>query len=157
VRPFRDDDRAACLQVFDSNVPTYSRPAERVEFESFLDDVPGPYSVVDGTGSVVGCGGYALRPGEAVVDLCWGMIHAERHERGLGARLTFARLEHALRNPSVQAVALSTSQRTVGFYEKLGFRLVSVEKDGYADGLDRCEMRLELGSEGEGGVRPRPD
>lgn len=37
--------RAACLTVFDSNVPRFFREEERPEFEAFLDALPGPYLV----------------------------------------------------------------------------------------------------------------
>jgi hypothetical protein len=39
-------DRTACLGIFDSNAPDYVRPEERIQFEQFLDRLPGPYFVV---------------------------------------------------------------------------------------------------------------
>ena len=44
----------------------------------------------------------------------------------------------------LRAVSIDTSQHTVPFYERMGFRTTSVMRDGYAPGLDRCEMILEL-------------
>lgn len=44
------------------------------------------------------------------------------------------------------AVELDTSQHTRGFYERVGFRVERVVPDGYAPGLDRCDMCLALGA-----------
>jgi ribosomal protein S18 acetylase RimI-like enzyme len=145
VRDYTAADRPACLAVFDSNVPHFFVPPEREEFAAFLDDLPGPYLVVeDETGVIVGCGGYAVTPGTAVADLCWGMVDRARHGTGLGRVLLDARMERVRHDPAVDAVALNTSQHTRGFYERRGFVIERVEIDGYAPGLDRCDMRLVL-------------
>jgi hypothetical protein len=47
----------------------------------------------------------------------------------------------ALRLPSAGATGPSGHfQHTVGFYERLGFRTVRIDPEGYGPGLDRCEM-----------------
>lgn len=136
--------------MFSSNVPEFFRQEERSGFESFLDALPGPYLVLlDGEGAVVGCGGYALRERSGTADLCWGMVHRERQGEGLGRALTVLRLEGALQDPRVTEVALETSQHTVGFYERLGFRATSVEPDAYAPGLDRVRMVRSAGARSE--------
>lgn len=145
VRDYTTADRDACLAVFDSNVPAFFVPAEREQFAAFLDALPGPYLVVvDEDGAVLGCGGYAVTPGTTTADLCWGMVRRERHGTGLGRLLVDARLERVRADAAVEAVALNTSQHTVGFYERRGFRTEQVTPDGYAPGLDRCDMRLLL-------------
>jgi GNAT superfamily N-acetyltransferase len=149
VREYTPADRDACLAVFDSNVPRFFVSPEREEFAAFLDaPPPGPYLVVeDDAGVVVGCGGYAMGRGTADAHLCWGMVARERHGTGLGRLLLDARLERVRADAadgSIEALALHTSQHTRGFYERRGFRLESVTPDGYAPGLDRCDMRLVL-------------
>lgn len=147
IRAFEDGDRAACLRLFDSNVPTYFRPAERPEFEAFLDALPGPYLVLrSANDEPVACGGYALAEGARRADLCWGMVRSDLHGRGLGRRLALERLRKAVAHPGIETVALSTSQLTTGFYERMGFEIVSTERDGFGPGLDRCDMRLEIAS-----------
>ena len=149
VRDYTTADRDACLAVFDSNAPGFFVPAEREEFAAFLDALPGPYLVVeDEAGRVLGCGGYAVTPGTTTADLCWGMVRCERHGTGLGRLLLEARLERVRSDALVDAVALNTSQHTRGFYERLGFRTERVTPDGFAPGLDRCDMRLVLGTPG---------
>jgi ribosomal protein S18 acetylase RimI-like enzyme len=144
-REYRTADFQPCLEVFDSNVPEFFRVEEREEFTAFLKALPGPYLVVpDATGQVVGCGGYAVPQGTATADLCWGMVRRELHGRGYGRLLTRLRIERAMRDPSVRRIDLNTSQHTVGFYERLGFRTVEVKKDGFAPGLDRHNMQLTV-------------
>ena len=135
----------ACLAVFSSNVPEFFLESERGEFAAFLSDLPGPYLTLRSSSSIVGCGGYALRKEDGVADLCWGMIDSALHGRGLGRLLTQARLDLALQDPRIRRVALSTSQKTVGFYERLGFRVESMERDGFGPGLHRCAMICDLG------------
>ena len=143
VRGFEPNDRRACLQVFDTNVPEFFREPEREEFERFLRDLPGPYLVLQRAAELIGCGGYAFREGSEAADLCWGMIRRDLHRTGLGKELTEMRVRLALEDPRVKEVALNTSQHTVGFYQRVGFALLSVERNGYGPGLDRCEMRME--------------
>jgi GNAT superfamily N-acetyltransferase len=133
------------LQVFATNVPTFFRVEERPAFESFLDAPPGRYFVLlDASGAVIGCGGYAMRPGSDVADLCWGMVRRDRHGEGYGRSLANLRIERIREDLGVAEIALNTSQHTVSFYERLGFRAVGVETDGYAPGLDRVEMVMRL-------------
>jgi ribosomal protein S18 acetylase RimI-like enzyme len=155
-RPFESGDLGACRRIFDSNVPEFFRDAERVDFEAFLRVLPGPYIVLEHGAEIVACGGYALREKGTITDLCWGMVRRDLHGTGLGRALTERRLALALDDPRVREVLLNTSQHTVGFYERLGFEVLRVEHDGYAKGLDRCEMRLLTGdTTGEGTDRQR--
>ena len=144
-REYSASDNAACLDVFDTNVPRFFSEEERPEYSAFLHALPGPYFVlVDPAGGVIGCGGYALREASGVADLCWGMVRQELHGLGLGRALAELRIERIRQESRVSGVTLNTSQHTQGFYQRLGFRTSSVEADGYAPGLDRCVMRLEL-------------
>jgi GNAT superfamily N-acetyltransferase len=145
LRDYVAGDLPACLSVFDTNVPRYFRIEERSGYASFLEHLPGPYYLlVDTSGSVVGCGGYAISAGSDVADLCWGMVRRDRHGTGAGRILTELRIERIRGEGRAKAVALRTSQHTAGFYQHLGFRTTGVERDGYGPGLDRVDMRLEL-------------
>jgi ribosomal protein S18 acetylase RimI-like enzyme len=144
LRAYTKADRQSCLAVFDSNVPMFFTAPEKVEFERFLDSLPGPYFVVEGSGRVSGCGGYAIVGSEGRADLCWGMVLRSRQGIGLGRLLLEGRLQAATADPVVRVVTLNTSQHTTGFYERLGFRISKIIPDGYSPGLDRCEMRLEV-------------
>jgi ribosomal protein S18 acetylase RimI-like enzyme len=144
TRLYEAADREACLGVFDSNVPKYFTKDERDQFATFLDELPGPYLVLTDSDGVVGCGGYAVRADSGEADLCWGMVRRDAHGLGLGRLLTERRIDLAVGDPAVRAVTLNTSQHTRGFYEKLGFEVLSIQRDGYGPGLDRCDMRREV-------------
>ena len=148
IRDYTPADRAACLALFDSNVPEYFTTPERPGFEEFLDALPGPYLVLDSEqGELVACGGYAMNDEPGRADLCWGMVRRDLHTQGIGRQLTVERIERARQDPSVTMLALNTSQHTVPFYERLGFNTIEVIPDGYAPGLHRCEMRLACGTD----------
>lgn len=144
ARPYVAADRAACLALFDSNAPRFFDPSERAGFEQFLDEMRWPYQVIEREGRVVACGGHAVEPDGRTVSLCWGMVEQGLHGQGLGRRLTEARLAAARAEPGVTAVRLDTGQHTTGFYEKFGFVIERVVRDGYAPGSDRFDMRLDL-------------
>jgi ribosomal protein S18 acetylase RimI-like enzyme len=146
LRPYQSADRAACLEIFYANVPGgYFAPEERVDYEEFLDHPPGPYLVLEHEGAVWGAGGWVVEEG-GIVSLCWGLIAPRGQKKGLGRLLAMYRLREIAKLPGVRLVRLDTSPRTAGFFEKLGFHVVAVKKDGYAPGLDRVEMlkRLEV-------------
>jgi N-acetylglutamate synthase-like GNAT family acetyltransferase len=139
ARPYGRADLATCLALFDSKVPDFFDPAERAEFEAFLDDLPGPYFLLERSGAAVACGGYAVGE-ESLAALCWGMVHRDHHGTGIGRHLAALRIEHALEDPAVQRIRMCTSQHTVGFYERMGFETVEVERDGFAPGFHKHEM-----------------
>jgi ribosomal protein S18 acetylase RimI-like enzyme len=144
IRAYHPSDRDACLALFDSNMPKFFMPSERADFAAFIDDLPCPYFVLCDGKEVVGCGGYAINPGTGGADICWDVIHRDRHGQGLGRRLLAFRLEKIKAEPEAKFVRLDTSQHTTGFYARLGFEVQEIEPGGYGPGLDRCEMRLAL-------------
>ena len=145
VRPYRPDDEAACLALFDGNMPQFFAEAEREEFADFLATLGNPYFVIEEGGQVVACGGVYLRPGGQEAGLAWGMVERSRHRQGYGRALWEARLDWLRRHaPGVRAVVLDTTQHSAPFFARLGFGTVGVQPDFYAPGLDRHDMRLPL-------------
>jgi GNAT superfamily N-acetyltransferase len=141
VRGYGVGDREGCLGVFDSNVPDDFRVEERGGFEAFLDDLPGPYWVMeDEAGRVVGCGGYAVEADGRTATLCWGMVERGRQGEGLGRRLLERRIAEAVADPAIDRLALHTSHRVRGFFERLGFRATGATQDGIAPGLHAVDM-----------------
>ena len=146
-RPYALGDLAACLRIFDSNVPTYFASEERAEFREYLEGVNAtsqPYLVLVREASVVAGGGLYVEPGGHQARLSWGMVDRAFHGRGLGTILTEARLSLARTIPGVAEVGLETSQHTHGFYEKFGFIVTKVTPDGFGPGLDQWDMTLRL-------------
>jgi ribosomal protein S18 acetylase RimI-like enzyme len=145
IRHYTAEDRARCLAIFDSNVPSSFTSEERHDFERFLDALPGPYLLLEsGPGELLACGGYAIVPEAGRADLCWGMVSRDRQGVGLGRLLALTRIQEIRGRPDVLEVAMNTSQHTRGFYEHLGFVSTLVTPNGIAPGLDRHDMRLSL-------------
>src|SRR4029434_998700 len=95
------------------NAPPFCAPAERPDFEAFLDHPPGAYLVVeDEDGAVVGCGGVTASPRTGLGELTWGMVARPEHGKGIGRILLRARLLLLAQRPRITRVRLDTSQHT---------------------------------------------
>lgn len=146
VRPYWDEDRIACEALFGSNVPDYFASVERKDFDAYLDDLKGPYFVMeDETGAIVACGGYAADEEDpAAAVLCWGMVHRDLHGSGIGRQLLAERLRRIAADPQYSFVRIETTQYSRGFFERFGFTAERVVPDGFAPGFDLVEMELDL-------------
>ena len=141
IRLFHEQDLKACLVIFDSNIPQFFMPSERDEFIEWLakperDD----YYVLIHNGAVVACGGIYHDDDNRETGLAWGMVRNDLHKQGFGSVLSLFRLDVISQKYPDYRQQLVTSQHTTAFYEKLGFEIVSVEKDGFGPGLDNCKM-----------------
>lgn len=142
-RPYRADDFTACLALFDGNTPEFFAAYERAEFLAFLREIgPWPYFVCEVGGQVVACGGFEVAGSTA--SLTFGMVDRARQGQGLGQALTRTRLKAIRAAPGVERVVIETSQLSAGFYDRLGFRVTEVTENGFAPGLDRWVMVLDL-------------
>lgn len=148
VRPWRPDDRARCLALFDGNVPDYFAVKERADFIAFLDDLRGPYLLIeDAAGDIVASGGFqADDRDESTVALCWGMVDRRRHRAGLGRQLLQARLDLIAASSLFKTVIIETTPFSRGFFERAGFVCTHVVSDGFAPGYDRVDMQRPIGA-----------
>ena len=141
IRAYAPADHPACLAIFRSNLPKYFAPEELPLFTSWLDKPDlADYYVLEVAGKVVGCGGFYALPEQQLANLAWGMIHAEYHGRGYGRQLTDYRLQQMRERYPGYRLQLSTSQHTFGFYEKQGYVVLEVIKNGFGEGLDKYIM-----------------
>ncbi|GGK39371.1 N-acetyltransferase [Deinococcus malanensis] len=151
IRAYRPEDRAACLAIFDANMPMSFLPPERPAFGAWLDSEDGAaeYLVVEDASGIVACGGlWFSQDVQRPAGFAWGMVHPDRQRQGIGAQLARVRLSR-LRELGVPLAALDTSQWTAPFYARLGFREVRRTPDGYGPGLDRVDMTLDLTDEAQ--------
>ncbi|WP_425612985.1 GNAT family N-acetyltransferase [Xanthomonas rydalmerensis] len=146
IRPYAAQDQAACMALFDSNVPQFFDRSERAAFEHFLQHDTGAwhYLVIVRAGTIVACGGHALSADGRVASFGWGMVERRLHRQGLGRALTEARLDACRRSTGVARIELDTSQHTQAFYARFGFSVDRVVANGYGPGLDRWDMALNL-------------
>ena len=141
ARLYEISNRADCLRAFDSNTPDYFLPGERIQFESFLDQLPGPYFVIVEDDDLVACGGYAIGRVNGEADVCWTIVRRDHHGRGVGNFLMTTIAAEIRRLENIFVVRLETSHHTRPFFERWGFAAVEVVLNGFGPGLDRVEMR----------------
>lgn len=141
-RPFVAGDIAACLALFDSNVPAAFAASERAEFVRFLTAPPCPYVVgVAADGRVLACGGwFRERHDPKTGGLAWGMVHRDFHGCGLGQALLQHRLAALDAMPGLHTLVVRTSPVAEGFFARAGFVVVRRVTDGHAPGIDLVEM-----------------
>ena len=141
IRLYTPADRPACISIFRSNLPKYFAPEELPLFISWLGKPElENYCVLEAEGEVIGCGGFYALPDLRQAILAWGMIHSAYHGQGYGRQLTLYRVERMRERYPGYALCLSTSQHTFGFYEKQGYVVREVIKDGFGEGLDKYIM-----------------
>ena len=149
TRDYQPYDRAACLAVFDSNVGGSFLASERLDFQTYLDTLPGPYLVVEENDVIIACGGYATNiDAPDTADLCWGMVRLDFQRAGIGKVLVDARLDRIREDGAYRYVCLKTSHETAAFYERFGFVIEQVVENGIAEGLHRYDMKLTLPAKG---------
>jgi N-acetylglutamate synthase-like GNAT family acetyltransferase len=153
-RRYLPEDRAACLALFDSNIPASFADDERPRFAAFLDRNEVPYLMIeDADGRVIACGGLAVQGIEG--RLCWGMVDERLHRRGVGTLLLDVRVGMACNAPSVTEVTMDTSHETAGFFARYGFTTLRVLENHYRQGLHRHDMRLALDAPARSAVQQR--
>ncbi len=116
LRPWRAEDRERGLALFESNVPRSFASAEKADFLALLDEMPGPYFMLESLdGEALGCGGYAGEGEDpSVAVLCWGMVRGDLHGRRLGERLLSERLAQIAAEPAFETVTIETPSIVAG-------------------------------------------
>jgi len=143
IRSYSQSDRHACLEILGSNTPEFFIPTDCDGYAAFLDNLPGPYFVLEEFGETAACGGWALDTA-GVADLTWGMVRREFHRRGLGRELLRLRL-NAIRNDGrATLVRVRTAQLVQEFFVRERFSVVDVVLNGFGTGLDKVTMEAVL-------------
>lgn len=129
------------LSAFRSNIPKYFFDFEEEGLLDYIDSKKLPYFVIKVNGIIVGAGGYALNKDDTV-SLCWGMVHQDHHGKHFGEELLKFRLNTISKIYPGKTIVNVTSQHTTGFFEKYGFKIVSVKENGFGPNLHECKMVL---------------
>jgi [ribosomal protein S18]-alanine N-acetyltransferase len=144
---YKQDYKNICLGLFDANTPQFFAPIERQKYSSFLDRQKAPfhYYLVDlGDDEIIACGGIKIEEEINRAMIRWDIVEPSWQNKKVGSFLTKYRIAVICQKPEINRIFLGTTQLTFGFYEKLGFKVLSIEKDGIASGLDRYLMELEI-------------
>jgi len=134
-----------CVALFESNMPRFFAPEELPLFIDFLDnDIEDNYYVVEKNAEIVACGGIFLDRETDEAGLSWGMVHVAEHKNGIGKLLTEYRINLLKEIYPGKVYKVDTSQHTEGFYLKRGFETIAVVPDGFAKGIDKYVMKMNL-------------
>jgi N-acetylglutamate synthase-like GNAT family acetyltransferase len=117
LRPYRADDRHACLALL--------QPSP--DLEAFLTAPAGPFFVMEHDGALIGCGGYVTEARTA--RLVWGVIRPDMRRQGLGRFLLMYRLREIGKLGSIETVSVDVPPEFAPFFEKQGFH-TSGARDG---------------------------
>lgn len=139
IRPYELTDKAACLEVFESNIPDFFDASEREMLSIFLDDPKGRYFVVEQDNTVIGSGGF-VREEQGQARFTWGMVHCDHHGDGLGRLLAEYRLQAIVETDEFSEAELFTTPKVAPFFAKFGFVTRNVITDGFAPGMDQVQM-----------------
>lgn len=143
IRAYGPADKAACIAVFDSNIPDYFDATEREMLSGFLDDPHGKYFVIEQNDQVIGSGGFA-KEDRGKARFTWGMVHRDHHGAGLGRLMAEHRLKAIEQSGRYSEVELFTTPKVASFFEKFGFEQRKIDKDGFAPGMDQVQMIKKL-------------
>lgn len=132
------------IEIFDLNVPAAFAPAERVDYEQFLDKLPILYFVYEtDKGEIVAGAGLGIDTSTKSAVIAWDLIHPDHQRVGIGGAMARHRLQKA-QSAGMQQLEVRTSQMAYGFYERVGLTLNHVTKDYWAPGYDLYQMSMLL-------------
>lgn len=144
LRPYELSDRRTLEHIFMLNTPKYFAPEELGDFLEYLDLFGDDYVVAVVDRRVVGGGGYWVRSFDQQGGLSWAFLHPDFQGTGIGKELAEYRIEKIRSLGVAKTIQVETSQYSFGFYEKLGFKLLSKQPDYWAKGIDLYSAVLEL-------------
>lgn len=143
IRPYRNSDKAAVLNLMKLNTPKYFAQSEQAAFKNFLEKEIDQYFVIEYKTEIFGSGGYNWSEDGGMAYISWDMIHPNFHGLTLGTQLLRHRLQLLQLYGNVHSIIVRTSQLTYPFYEKRGFKCLEVQEDYWAPGFDMVVMRWE--------------
>ena len=143
IKPYKQKYFDNCVDIIESNTPKYILPIEHLAFKNYLLKKNKTYFVLFNGFNLVACGGYGINDSQTKAGLSWGLVDKKHHSQGIGSYLLRFRIENIKKKyPSVN-IHLDTSQHTYKFFERFGFKVRKISKDGYGEGLDMYDMILD--------------
>jgi len=131
------------LKLFRTNLSQFFDPSEEKLFKNYLmKDKITYYLFFNPSDILVASSGYEYENKSNIITLTWGMVDQKFHNQGYGTYMTEYRLKKIATEFPNTNIALNTSQHTFRFYEKFGFEVIKITKNGYGNGLDKYDMIL---------------
>jgi [ribosomal protein S18]-alanine N-acetyltransferase len=145
IQAYQSKDKIQALELIRLNTPVYFAPEEETEFKAYLEEKLEEYFVYKINNTMVACGGinYGFDQGTAV-RIAWDMVHPDYQKQGIGGELLQFRINKIKENSAIKRIIVRTAASTHKFYEKKGFKLISIGKDYWAEGFDLYEMEMHV-------------
>lgn len=140
IRAYKNEDFNAVIYLLRLNTPAFFDPSEEEGLHSYLSEETEDYFVIEENGEILGAGGINYYPGEKLAHLSWDIIKPDLQGKGIGRKLTEHRIRHLSKNNHIDLIVVRTSQFAWKFYEKMGFKLLRIEKDFWAPNFDLYQM-----------------
>ena len=128
-------------------MPEYFAKDELSDFQKYLKNISktkdgwtDSFYILKRDKKIVGCAGLGLNKSKKIATLSWGMVDKNYHRNGIGTQLTNYRLNLLQSYKLDLKIRLDTSQHSYLFYEKFGFKIEDIEKDGYEKGMHKYNM-----------------
>ena len=138
IKPYKQKYFDNCVDIIEGNTPKYILPIEHLAFKNYLLKKNKTYFVLFNGSNLVACGGYGINDSQTKAGLSWGLVHRKHHSQGIGSYLLGYRIGSIKKKyPSVN-IYLDTSQHTYKFFEKFGFVVRKISKNGF----DMYDMNL---------------
>tara|TARA_B100001758_G_C17789771_1_gene294118 strand:- start:19 stop:465 length:447 start_codon:yes stop_codon:yes gene_type:complete len=142
IEPYDSKYFENCTEIIQSNTPKYIHQSEHSDYRDYLLRDDKTYFVLFNDLNLVACGGYGLNKSQTKAGLSWGLVHRMYHDLGYGSYLLKYRLNQIKNNYPDTEIILDTSQYTYKFFEKFGFKVKTISKNAYGEGLDKYDMTL---------------
>lgn len=143
IRNYSIEDKSKIIDLLIQNTPEYFDPAEQQDLSHYLDTKVEDYFVYEEQSKILGAGGINYILGDHLARISWDLVTPEMQGKGIGKALMHHRIKHINRKPNIQMISVRTSQLAYKFYEKFGFKLVSVEKDYWAKNFDLYQLEMK--------------
>ena len=130
------------IELLSANTPDFFDLSEEKDLKVYLEKEVEDYFVVEENHELIGAGGINYFPEERTARISWDIVKPDSQGKGIGKKLTEYRLNHLKNNNKVDLIVVRTTQLVFKFYEKMGFKLMKVEKDFWAKGFDLYLMEI---------------
>lgn len=143
IRKYSNKDKLTVIDLLQQNTPYYFDPVEKSDLENYLDNEVEDYFVYEENAKIIGAGGINYFPQDKLARISWDILAPEAQGMEIGKKLMHFRINHLNKNPNVDLIVVRTTQLVYGFYEKMGFHLVKIEKDFWAKGFHLYLMQMK--------------
>jgi N-acetylglutamate synthase-like GNAT family acetyltransferase len=128
-RRFQISDLPECLEIYKLNEPGRFPEGVLDQYERRLREQSSYFLVAERNGHIIAAGGIAYSQKPHWVMLSFGLVRPDEQGKGVGTALLLARLALLKNNEPVYRVLICAVAKSLGFYERFGFRRIGTWKD----------------------------